>query len=139
LGPGSSNIHSVCAPPIFLVLFFRRFFIRDTACLHPLFVSIWSLKKHCAMRFFARLRIAASMGTAALAAPYAISVGEISVRRGVAAGFLCWNPSGRGSVHFSPLQVIFLISNESRFRSAPGTWYDPGPSTASLHWSQHIL
>ena len=52
------------------------------------------------MRFFARLLIAARMATAALAAPYAISVDEISVRRGVAAGFLPGTQVGEGQSTF---------------------------------------
>ena len=48
------------------------------------------------MPFFARLLIAASIANAALVAPYATSVGEISVRRGVAAGFLAGTQVGEG-------------------------------------------
>jgi hypothetical protein len=55
------------------------------------------------MRFFARLLSAASIATAALAAPYAISVGEISVRRGVAAGFLAGTQVGEGQSTFLKL------------------------------------
>lgn len=50
------------------------------------------------MRFFAALLIAASL---AVVAP-AISVGEISVRRAAAAGFLAGTEVGRG-------QSIFLL------------------------------
>jgi len=38
----------------------------------------------------------------------------------------CWIPSRPGSVHFSPLSGDISDSNESRFRFALGTWYDPG-------------
>ena len=52
------------------------------------------------MPFFARLLIAASIANAALVAPYATSVGEISVRRGVAAGFLAGTQVGEGQSTF---------------------------------------
>lgn len=67
------------------------------------------------MRFFAPLLIASSLPAAALAAPHASSVGEISVRRAVATGFLAGSQVGQGQSTFLLFRVIRLIPIESRF------------------------
>lgn len=67
------------------------------------------------MRFFATLLITASLATAALAAPHAISVGEVSVRRAAAAGFLAGTQVGEGLPTFILFQVIYLITISRAF------------------------
>jgi len=58
------------------------------------------------MRFFAAFLIAA---------PHAISVGEISVRHAAAAGFLDGTQVGQGQSIFLLFQVIYLIPMNRAF------------------------